>query len=88
MTEHQHLNLYDATLFKACGIAWKLWHVDFDPASPSMTTLLLECNFCFICQDIDAARRPVRRDSSIHGSNAPPASTILIQSPFDELDSK
>ena len=67
VTEHQHLNLFDATLFITCGRAWTLWHVDFDPASPSITTLVCGCKLWFICQDVEASRRLCRGDSSLQG---------------------
>ena len=67
MTEHQHMNLFDATLFIACGRALTLWHVDFHPASPSITTLVCGCKLWFICQDEEASRRLCGGDSSLQG---------------------
>ena len=38
--EHQDCDLHEACLFVAVGRSWTLWHVDFDPASPSVTTVI------------------------------------------------
>ena len=38
--EHQDCELHEACLFVAVGRSWTLWHVDFDPATPSVTTVI------------------------------------------------
>lgn len=62
---HQHLPFYHATLYIACGRTWTLWHVDFDPAAPAITTVVCGMKLWFICEDMETAKRLCKGDSQL-----------------------
>ena len=57
---HQDCQLYEACLFIAVKRTWTLWHVDFDPASPSVTTLVCGWKLWLICTQTELARELCR----------------------------
>ena len=58
--EHKDCDLHEACLFVAVGRSWTLWHVDFDPASPSVTTVISEWKLWLVCTRTELARELCR----------------------------
>ena len=58
--EHQDCDLHEACLFVAVGRSWTLWHVDFDPASPSVTTVISGWKLWLVCTQTELARELCR----------------------------
>ena len=58
--EHQDCDLHEACLFVAVGRSWTLWHVDFDPASPSVTTVISVWKLWLVCTQTELARELCR----------------------------
>ena len=54
--EHQDCDLHEACLFVAVGRSWTLWHIDFDPASPSVTTVISGWKLWLVCTQTELAR--------------------------------
>ena len=40
----------------AVGRSWTLWHIDFDPASPSVTTVISGWKLWLVCTQTELAR--------------------------------
>ena len=60
ISNHQGCNLHEACLFVAVGRSWTLWHVDFDPASPSVTTVVSGWKLWLVCTQTELARELCR----------------------------
>ena len=58
--EHQDCDLHEACLFVAVGRSWTLWHVDFDPASPLVTTVFSGWKLWLVCTQTELARELCR----------------------------
>ena len=58
--EHQDCDLHETCLFVAVGSSWTLWHVDFDPASPSVTTVISGWKLWLVCTQTELARELCR----------------------------
>ena len=58
--ENQDCDLHEACLFVAVGRSWTLWHVDFDPASPSVTTVISGWKLWLVCTQTELARELCR----------------------------
>ena len=57
---HKNCQLYEACLFVAVNRTWTLWHVDFQPASPSITTLVSGWKLWLVCTQTELARELCR----------------------------
>ena len=53
---HQDCDLHEACLFVAVGRSWMLWHIDFDPATPSVTTVISGWKSWLVCTQTELAR--------------------------------
>ena len=60
VASHQDCELYEACLFIAVGRTWTLWHVDFDPASSSVTTVVCGWKLWLICTQTELGRELCR----------------------------
>ena len=54
--EHQDCQSNEACMFVAVGRSWTLWHVDFDPASPSVTTVISGWKLLLVCSQTELSR--------------------------------
>ena len=60
VASHRDCELYEACLFIAIGRTWTLWHVDFDPASSSVTTVVCGWKLWLICTQTELGRELCR----------------------------
>ena len=58
--EHKNCDLFEACFFVAVARSWTLWHVAFDPTSPSVTTVVSGWKLWLVCTQTELARELCR----------------------------